>query len=149
MPHTEAEDAPWTFATTSTGDLRLGDDQRLETVSGDRATVQDLKVALDCYRRTPEQGVEGDDPRDPAFGLNVFAATQSVQALKREIRRTLEYDDYRHDRVTAVRNIEVFRRSGRDMAVEVTISLAARPDTLTLVFDLADNRLAVAGGTNL
>lgn len=146
MPHTESEGEPWTFATTSTGDLALDSNKRFETVSGDRATVQDLKVALDCYKRNREQGVEGDDPRDPEFGLDVFAATRSVQALKREIRKTLEYDDYRHDRVTAVRNLDVTRRSGRDMAVEVTISLATRPDNITLVFDLANDRLAIVGG---
>lgn len=146
MPHTEADGEPWTFATTSNGDLSVDSNQRLETVTGERATVQDLKVALDCYKSNPDAGVAGDDPRDPEFGLGVFKATRSIQSLKREIRKALEYDDYRHDRVTAVRDIDVIREGGREMRVEATLSLAARPEDLTLVFDLADNHLAVVGG---
>jgi len=145
VPHTDEEGEPWTFATDSTGDLELDSNNRLRTVRGDQATVQDLKVALASYSESEIGDTDGDDPRDPEFGLDVFAATRSMRALRREIPKTLEYDDYRHDRVTAIRNIRIIRESGRSFAVQATISLAAQPDDITLIFDLFSNSLAIRG----
>lgn len=137
MPHGQAEGEPWTFAVDSAGDLVLTDNQTVRIASGEQATVQDLKVALATYR--------GTDPRDPEFGLNVFNAIGSNQALKREVRKTLEYDDYRHNRVSAVREIEVVPGPGRSAAVHATISLTDMPDDITLVFDLFNMTLDVVG----
>lgn len=139
MPHEEAEADPWTYALESDGDIRWDSrEQSVRTIAGDNATRQDLKVALATYK--------GTDPRDPDFGLNVFGTLESITALKREIRRTLEYDDYRHNRVTSVRSVRVYgARDGdrKDVQVEATVSLAALPDETTLVFDLTDGSLSI------
>lgn len=147
MPHTEAEGTPWTFGISDTGDIQLTENNTVRRVTGHFATLQDLKVALDSVARNPEQGVEGDDPRDPEFGLDVFGAIGSNQALKRAIRKTLEYDDYRHDRVSSVRRLRLVRHGGRDVTVHATISLTTEPDDITLVFDLFSGGLTVRGET--
>lgn len=137
MPHPDMDGEPWSFALDSDGDIRLTENNTAKLIRGNQATVQALKVALATYR--------GDDPRDDDFGLDVFSAVRSNTALKREIRKTLEYDDYRHSRVTSVRDIEVEVLGGREVNVHATISLAERPDTITLVFDLFNNSLTILG----
>ena len=150
MTHTGADGTPWTFRLDSTGDIDwVPEHQTVGTVGGPVATVQDLKVALDTIRRNRARGVEGEDPRDPKFGLDVFEAMQSAQSLQREVRRTLEYDDYRHERVSAIRAISVEQYAGREMAVEATISLRDEPQDITLSINLATGDLSVYGVNQL
>lgn len=93
----------WTLALDSDGDLRFNDKvQGLITVSGTEAAKQSFKVAL----LTPK----GEDDMDPEFGLDVFRATNSWLELERQIRKTLNYDDYRHDRVKSIDEVEIERR---------------------------------------
>lgn len=89
----------WTFATAEDGDLRMTEMNRLAVAHDARAVRQDLKVSLGSSK--------GEDPLDREFGLDVFRATRSIPHLKREIRRTILYDDKAHDRVVAVPNITV------------------------------------------
>ena len=140
MAHTDEDGEPWTFATTRTGDLNITEQNTIQTVHGhEQTTLQDLKVALSTYK--------GEDPRDREFGLHVFETFESLTALKREIRKTLEYDDYRHERVTSIRRIELYGTDSRqDVAVEVTLSLEEEPEDITLVFDLFTNQLSITGG---
>lgn len=148
MPHTERDAEPWTFALDATGDIQWSDANAPRVVRGvERTTAQALKVALATY--SEGEFTDGEDPRDPEFGLDVFAATKSMQSLKREIRRTLEYDDYRHDRVTHVRDISINRPTGskEDVEVAVVVSLADEPEDITLTFDLFSGQIAVSGGT--
>lgn len=147
MPHDTAEGTPWTFALDNGGDIRMTENNTAALVGGDLATVQDLKVALETYSRNLRQNIRGEDPRDPDFGLDVFDAVGSNQALKREVRRTLEYDDYRHNRVSSIRDIDIIRHGSRDVTVECTISLHAQPEDITLVFDLFSGQTSIHGDT--
>lgn len=140
MPHEQADEDPWTFAVDDQGDLLMTSGHTIRTVEGIEATLQDLKVALATYK--------GTDPRDEDFGLDVFETFDSLYALRREVRRTLEYDDYRHDRVTSIQNIELFGHEGgsrQDITVHVSLSLADPPEDITLVFDLFSGSTAVVG----
>lgn len=150
MAHTTGTGEPWTFATDQTGDIQWTSQNRPAIVRGDRATVQDLKVALATHSQSRAHGTDGEDPRDPDFGLDVFAAVRSMTALKREIRRTLEYDDYRHNRVSAIRDLTITRVAGTKQNVQVTVvlSLADEPENVTLVFDLTTGSLDVVGGNS-
>lgn len=105
----------WTFATDEEGDLRLTDANTLAVTEGPRAIHQDLRVALSTR--------EGEDPLDPEFGLDAFSATTSYTHLKREIVRTIEHDDHRHDRVDAVTAIDVVKFEDRHAEVFVTADL--------------------------
>lgn len=150
MPHTDpdTEGDPWTFQLDNTGDIDFSQErQTVRTIHGGLATVQDLKVALDSFRQNRTAGVEGDDPRDPDFGLDVFRARRSAQSLQREVRRTLEYDDYRHSRVSSVQSVQVRQHAGREMEVEATISLADEPETLTLTVSLVTGDVGFTGGS--
>lgn len=115
MPGRDNKLDTWTFATDEDGDLRFTSLNTLATTEAHHAIVQDLKVALAT--------VQGEDPRDEQFGLDVFEATQSITHLKREIRRTLLYDDYRYERVEAVPEVEVYRAGHRRGEVTATIRL--------------------------
>lgn len=117
----------WTFATDSDGDILFNELNTVPTVEGDRAIVQDLKVALATIKE--------EDPLDEAFGLDVFTATRSVPFLKREIRRTLLHDDKLHDRVESVPEVDVYRLQNRRARVEVLVRLDTDEEmTLSMAF---------------
>lgn len=131
MPHTEEPPNErenmidtWTLATDADGDLRYNEQNRLTTTAGQTAVEQDLRVAIAT--------AEGEDPMDDAFGLDIFTATNSVAHLRREIRRTLEHDDYRHDRIDAVTEVDVYRLEERTGYVRATVELdTGQPTVLT------------------
>ena len=117
----DVEDVPaderWTLALDTDGDLRFDDrSKRLLDTSGVHAVTQSFKVAL--------ASVKGEDPIDPEFGLDVFAATRSTAHLEREIRRTLDHDDYRHDRVESIDDVTIIRDLGSRRAhVDISLTL--------------------------
>lgn len=105
----------WTLATESSGDLKINDRNQLAVTEDAHAVRQVLKTAL----ATPK----GEDPLDEDFGLDIFSATNSVPHLKREIRRTLLYDDQFHDRVDAVPTVDVQMVRNRHAAVYIEVEL--------------------------
>lgn len=115
----DPEDIPphlrWTLALDEDGDLRFNETtNRLMSVAGTAAVEQSLEVALAT--------VEGEDPMDEEFGLDIFAATKSEAHLEREIRRALIYDDKDHDRVKAVESVDIIKTPGeRDAHIVVTV----------------------------
>lgn len=118
MPHrpdAEEEDLQpfegWTFATDRDGDLRMTEMNRFAVAHDLRALRQVLLTALGT--------VETEDPIDPEFGFDVFDATISIPHLKREVRRTLLYDDKVHDRVVAVPVVNVTLMQDRHAHVHV------------------------------
>lgn len=128
----------WTFALTEDGDIRWDTAaNRPVTLRGLKAVKQDLLVALDSY--------EGEDPLDDEFGLDVFAAVRDTPHLQHEVTKTLEHDDYRHNRVEAVTNVGVqYKPPGSRNAV---VHIDARLDDgqpLRLVFDLFRGTVRVA-----
>lgn len=145
-PHYDDPNLPddldkWTFALDHGGDILWDDDrQNVRTVDGLTAVKQDLLVALDTY--------EGEDPLDDRYGLDVFDAVRSNDSLRYEITRTLQYDDYRHNRVQAVTDIRIIRTSpGARENVEVEIDVDLRTGgALTIIFDLFSGTVQVVGG---
>lgn len=119
------DESPWTFALAADGDLIVNDANTFTRIDGSEAIEQDLKVAL--------QTLQGEDHRDPDFGLALFQAVRSDQALERHIRRTVEYDDYRHSRVRAVEEVTIDRdapgvRHGVEVTVRVRLTSGAATD---------------------
>lgn len=115
------EDVPeherWTYALDSDGDI-LWDDvtNTFRTAHGTNAAEQSLLVACGT--------VKTDDPIDDEFGIDIFRATKSNRHLEREIRRTLNHDDHRHDRVERIDNVDIVMVGpGRHARVFVTLTL--------------------------
>lgn len=128
----------WTLALTEDGDI-LWDEtmNRPVTHRGLKAVKQDLLVALDTY--------EGEDQLDDEFGLDVFEAVRDTPHLQHQVTKTLEYDDYRHNRVETVTNVTVrYEPPGsRNAVVEIDARLSdAQP--VRLVFDLFRGTVRVA-----
>lgn len=105
----------WTFATDERGDLKMTEMNRFAVVRDTHDLHQVLKTALAT--------VEGEDPLDEEFGLDIFAATRSIPHLKREIRRTLLYDDEHHDRVESVPTVNVDMVRNRHARVYIEVEL--------------------------
>lgn len=145
-PHYDDPDLPddldkWTYALDHDGDIRWNSDaNNVYTVDGTTAVKQDLLVALATH--------EGDDPLDERFGLDVFEAVRSNTKLRHELTRTLNYDDYRHDRVQAVTNIAIYEGSEgsrENVRIHIDVDLETN-EPLTLIFDLFAGTLTVVGG---
>lgn len=142
MPHqptqTDSHLDKWSFALDSDGDIAWDYAQNQpELVDGPALVKQDLLVALDTY--------EGEDPLDDRFGLDVFAAVRSNPQLRHEVTRTIEYDDYRHNRVRAVTNVEIqhYDPGSRSATVAITARLDD-DEPLQLVFDLFRGTVSVS-----
>lgn len=107
----------WTLALDKDGDLMFSEEiQSFRTVDAEKAVKQSLNVALGT--------VQGEDPLDEDFGLNIFKATGSFTQLEREIRRTLIYDDYQHNRVDHVDRVNITQLGKERRAhVEVEVTL--------------------------
>lgn len=105
----------WTFATAEDGDLRITEMNRLAVTRDEHAVRQCLLTALAT--------VQGEDPIDPEFGLDVFAATRSIPFLKRELAETLQHDSKDHERVESVNEIEVYVGGNRNASVDIDVTL--------------------------
>lgn len=105
----------WTFATDERGDLVMTEANRLATVNDARAVRQCLLTAI--------ASLQGEDPLDPEFGLDRFAATNSVPHLKRELSRVLLYDSKDHERVSSVDDVSVYISGHRNAEVEIEVTL--------------------------
>ena len=144
-PHYDDPDLPdeldkWTLALDRDGDIRWDSERnRPHTIDGAPAVKQDLLVALSTY--------EGEDPLDSRFGLDVFDAVRQTDNLRYELTRTLNYDDYRHNRVQTVTDIRIYRTepgAREDVNVEIDVDLRTGR-TFTLVFDLFNGTVNVIG----
>lgn len=128
----------WTFGLTSDGDIRWDYERHHPAlVSGLTQVKQDLLVALDTY--------EGEDPMDEEFGLDVFRAVRSTPHLRDEVRKTIEYDDYRHTRVKAVTDLRVEHDppGSRNATVYITAELEDG-EPLEFIFNLFGGTVQVA-----
>ena len=126
----------WTWALDPDGDLRMGEDGRFVTTEQETAVIQDLLVALATQM--------GEDRLDPDFGLDTLAAIRSHTHLKRQIRRTIEHDDYRHERVTRVPLVEIDHVPGDRESANVRATIRFdEADEITLLFDPAADTVEV------
>ena len=128
----------WTLATDHDGDLTLDSLNRPKIVRGTSAAHQDLSVAI--------KSDKGEDPIDPAFGLDKFAMQDSITAAEREIRDTLEHDE----RVSSVPSVEIWvppgRREGAQVQAIVVLRSDAEPEPYEIVFDLSSGSVSFGGG---
>lgn len=105
----------WTFATAEDGDLRITEMNRLAVTHDAHATRQVLLTAIASRR--------GEDPLDEEFGIDVFNATTSTRALKRELARALIHDSKDHDRVETIREIDISIAGDRHANVHIEVEL--------------------------
>lgn len=105
----------WTFATDEDGDLRITEMNRLAVAYDAHAVRQCLLTAIASRK--------GEDPLDENFGLDIFAATESVPMLKQELARVLLYDSKDHDRVDSIDNLVVDTTGNRNATVNIEVTL--------------------------
>lgn len=123
----------WTFKVDETGDIDLNNQKQITTVRGEDSLLQDLRVAMTSFR--------GEDEIDRDFGFDLFGSIPNENALKREIRRVLEYDDFRHARVQSIASLEILSHGGRREGVEVRARInlnhgTEEPTTETVNFNV-------------